>query len=94
MFICSLLHSLLYIERECAYQSHEQFQLISSREMTGLYAKKALNLAGNQVQLTGLIAIAAMVLMFLSSLRPVRNYAYRFFLFSHIIGWMAVAAGT
>ena len=60
----------------------------------GLNAMKALKLATNQVQLTGLIAMAAMAVIFLSSLRPVRNYAYRFFLFSHILGWMAIAAGT
>jgi hypothetical protein len=60
----------------------------------GLNAMKALKLATNQVQLTGLIAMAAMIVIFLTSLRPVRNYAYRCFLFSHIIGWMAVAAGT
>lgn len=55
---------------------------------------KRLDLAGSQVQLTGLIAVSAMLLMFLTSLRLIRNAAYRLFMFSHIVGWMAMAAGT
>lgn len=55
---------------------------------------KRLSLATSQVQLTGMIATGAMLLMFLTSLRPVRNWAYRLFMFSHIVGWIAVAAGT
>lgn len=53
-----------------------------------------LDLAGNPVQTTGLVAMCAGLLILLSSLQPIRKAAYQVFLFSHILGYATFVVAT
>jgi hypothetical protein len=64
------------------------------RISAGYTDQQRLALTTAPVQVTGLAALVACLVIFFTSFRIVRQHAYRLFLFSHIAGWIAMVVAT